>query len=113
EMTRLGAARGGQRVTCTGPPGPGDLVLPCAAARSRTRRVGLLLAAGRSAASARAEIGQAVEGYAAAQAIHEVAAAAAVEMPLCEMVYRVLYQDLPAKEAVRSLMTRPIKAEAD
>jgi len=34
-------------------------------------------------------------------------------MPLCEMVYRVLYQNLPAKEAVRSLMTRPIKAEAD
>src|SRR5205814_1837627 len=88
EMTRLGVALGAQRDTFMG-------------------------LAGLGAASALAEIGQAVEGYAAAHAIHEVAAAAAVEMPLCEMVYRVLYQDLPAKEAVRSLMTRPIKAEAD
>jgi glycerol-3-phosphate dehydrogenase (NAD(P)+) len=52
-----------------------------------------------------------VEGYAAARAIREVAARAAVEMPLCEMVYRVLYEQLPAKDAVRALMSRPIKAE--
>jgi glycerol-3-phosphate dehydrogenase len=34
-------------------------------------------------------------------------------MPLCEMAYRVLHQHLPAREAVRSLMSRPIKAEAE
>ena len=54
-----------------------------------------------------------MEGYAAAGAIHEVASRAGVEMPLCEMAYRVLYQRLPAREAVRSLMSRPIKAEAE
>src|SRR5204863_452819 len=64
-------------------------------------------------ARALAHIGQAVEGYAAAVAIHEVASRAGVEMPLCEMAYRVLYQRLPAREAVRSLMSRPIKAEAE
>ena len=106
-------ALGAHRDTFMGLAGLGDLVLTCTDDQSRNRRFGLLLAAGRSAASALAEIGQAVEGYAAAHAIHEVAAAAAVEMPLCEMVYRVLYQNLPAKEAVRSLMARPIKAEAD
>ena len=57
------------------------------------------------------QIAQAVEGYGAARAIHEVAARAAVEMPLCEMVFRVLYENLPAKDAVRTLMSRPIKAE--
>jgi glycerol-3-phosphate dehydrogenase (NAD(P)+) len=54
-----------------------------------------------------------VEGYAAARAIRAVAARAAVEMPLCEMVYRVLYEQLPAKEAVRALMSRPLKAESE
>jgi len=93
--------------------GLGDLVLTCTDDQSRNRRFGLLLAAGRTAQAALAEIGQAVEGYAAAGAIHEVAARAGVEMPLCEMAYRVLYQHLPAKEAVRSLMSRPIKAEAE
>ena len=28
------------------------------------------------------------------------------------MVYRVLYEGLPATEAVRALMSRPIRAEA-
>ncbi len=113
EMTRLGVALGAQRDTFMGLAGLGDLVLTCTDDQSRNRRFGLLLAAGRSAQAALAEIGQAVEGYAAARAIHEVAATARVEMPLCEMVYRVLYQDLPAKEAVRTLMSRPIKAEAE
>lgn len=111
EMTRLGVARGAQPDTFMGLAGLGDLVLSCTDDQSRNRRFGLLLAAGRTPAAALAEIAQAVEGYAAARAIHEVAARAAVEMPLCEMVYRVLYEKLPAKDAVRALMSRPIKAE--
>ena len=113
EMTRLGVALGAQRDTFMGLAGLGDLVLTCTDDQSRNRRFGLLLAAGRTPQAALDEIGQAVEGYAAARAIHEVASRAAVEMPLCEMAYRVLYQGLPAKEAVRSLMSRPIKAEAE
>jgi glycerol-3-phosphate dehydrogenase (NAD(P)+) len=113
EMTRLGVARGAQPQTFMGLAGLGDLVLTCTDDQSRNRRFGLLLAAGRTPQAALAEIAQAVEGYAAARAIHEVAARAGVEMPLCEMVYRVLYEGLPAKEAVRALMSRPVKAETD
>jgi glycerol-3-phosphate dehydrogenase (NAD(P)+) len=113
EMTRLGVALGAQRDTFMGLAGLGDLVLTCTDDQSRNRRFGLLLAAGRTPQAALDEIGQVVEGYAAARAIHEVARRAAVEMPLCEMAYRVLYQGLAAKEAVRSLMSRPIKAEAE
>ena len=113
EMTRLGIALGARADTFMGLAGLGDLVLTCTDDQSRNRRFGLLLAGGRSPEGALAEIGQAVEGYAAARAIHAVAARAGVEMPLCAMVYRVLYEKLPAKEAVRALMSRPIKAEAE
>jgi glycerol-3-phosphate dehydrogenase (NAD(P)+) len=113
EMTRLGVALGAQADTFMGLAGLGDLVLTCTDDQSRNRRFGLLLAAGRSAEAALTEIGQAVEGYAAARAIHSVAERAGVEMPLCEMVYRVLYEQLPAKDAVRALMTRPIRSEAE
>jgi len=113
EMTRLGLALGAQAETFMGLAGLGDLVLTCTDDQSRNRRFGLLLAAGRSAESALAEIGQAVEGYAAARAILAVAAHARVEMPLCTMVYRVLFENLPAKEAVRELMSRPIRAEVE
>jgi glycerol-3-phosphate dehydrogenase (NAD(P)+) len=113
EMTRLGLALGAHAETFMGLAGLGDLVLTCTDDQSRNRRFGLLLAAGRSAESALAEIGQAVEGYAAARAIVTVAARSQVEMPLCAMVYRVLFEQLPAKEAVRELMSRPIRAEAE
>jgi glycerol-3-phosphate dehydrogenase (NAD(P)+) len=113
EMTRFGVALGAQADTFMGLAGLGDLVLTCTDDQSRNRRFGLLLAAGRSAQEALTEIGQAVEGYAAARAIHSVAARAGVEMPLCEMVYRVLYDGLPAKDAVRALMARPIRSEAE
>jgi glycerol-3-phosphate dehydrogenase (NAD(P)+) len=113
EMTRLGVALGAQPETFMGLAGLGDLVLSCTDDQSRNRRFGLLLAAGRSVGQALGEIGQAVEGYAGARALVDVAAAAKVEMPLCAMVYRVLYENLAAKEAVRALMSRPIKAEAD
>ncbi len=42
-----------------------------------------------------------------------VARRANVEMPLCEGVFRVLYQGVPAKDAVRELMSRPIKSETE
>ena len=112
EMTRLGVALGAQADTFMGLAGLGDLVLTCTDDQSRNRRFGLLLAQGLTPQAALARIGQAVEGYAAARAIRAVAARAQIEMPLCEMAYRVLYEGLPAREAVRALMSRPIKAEA-
>jgi glycerol-3-phosphate dehydrogenase (NAD(P)+) len=111
EMTRLGIALGAQRETFMGLAGLGDLVLTCTDDQSRNRRFGLLLAAGRSPEAALSEIGQAVEGYMAARAVRGVAQRERVDMPLCEGVYGVLYEQRPAKEVVRELMNRPIKAE--
>jgi glycerol-3-phosphate dehydrogenase (NAD(P)+) len=111
EMTRLGVALGADAPTFMGLAGLGDLVLTCTDDQSRNRRFGLALAAGATPAAALAEIGQSVEGYAAARAIRAVAARTAVEMPLCDVVYRVLYEQMPARDAVRELMSRPLKAE--
>jgi len=91
--------------------GLGDLVLTCTDDQSRNRRFGLLLAAGKSAEDALTEIGQVVEGYLAARAVHSVAARQNVDMPICEGIYRLLYEGLPAREVVKALMSRPIKAE--
>jgi len=111
EMTRLGVALGADAHTFMGLAGLGDLVLTCTDDQSRNRRFGLALAAGATPEAALAEIGQSVEGYAAARAIRAVAARTAVEMPLCDVVYRVLYERMPARDAVRELMSRPLKAE--
>ena len=81
--------------------GLGDLVLTCADDQSRNRRFRICLAAGNDPQAALERIGQSVEGYAAARAMRPVVAQAGVEMPLCDGVYRVLYEQLPAKDAVR------------
>jgi glycerol-3-phosphate dehydrogenase (NAD(P)+) len=111
EMTRLGLTLGAQADTFMGLAGLGDLVLTCTDDQSRNRRFGLLLAAGKSPEEALTSIGQAVEGYLAAKAVHQVAERAAVDMPICNGIYRVLYEKLPAKDLVRDLMNRPIKSE--
>ena len=36
-----------------------------------------------------------------------------VEMPICQGIYHILYDDLSPKTAVRELMTRKLKAELD
>jgi glycerol-3-phosphate dehydrogenase (NAD(P)+) len=111
EMTRLGVTLGAQRETFMGLAGLGDLVLTCTDNQSRNRRFGMLLAAGKTPDQALAEIGQAVEGYLAAKAVHFVAQRLGVDMPICTGIYRVLFEGLPAKDVVRGLMTRPIKSE--
>ncbi len=113
EMVRLGVALGASRETFMGLAGLGDLVLSCTDDQSRNRRFGLLLAQGRNIEAARAEIGQVVEGVRAARAVRAVAQREQVDMPLCEGVYRVLHEGLPAAEVVRALMRRPIRAEAE
>ncbi len=113
EMTRLGVAAGAQRETFMGLAGLGDLVLTCTDDQSRNRRFGLLLAAGRRPEQALADIGQVVEGYSAAKAVRMVAARLGIEMPLCASVHRVLYEGVAPGEAVRELMSRPIRAETE
>jgi glycerol-3-phosphate dehydrogenase (NAD(P)+) len=113
EVVRLGVALGAQPETFMGLAGLGDLVLTSTDNQSRNRRFGLALAAGKSVQDALAEIGQVVEGYTAARAVHEVAVREKVDMPIVGGIYRILYEHAPARDVVRDLMTRPIRAEVE
>jgi glycerol-3-phosphate dehydrogenase (NAD(P)+) len=113
EVTRLGVALGAQAETFMGLAGLGDLVLTSTDNQSRNRRFGLALAAGKSVDQALREIGQVVEGYSAARAVHAVAKRENVDMPLVAGIYRILYEKEPAKDVVKDLMTRPIRPEAE
>jgi glycerol-3-phosphate dehydrogenase (NAD(P)+) len=113
EITRLGVALGAQAETFMGLAGLGDLVLTSTDNQSRNRRFGLALASGKSVEDALREIGQVVEGYSAARAVHAVALREKVDMPLVGGIYRILYEDQPAKDVVKDLMTRPIRPEVE
>lgn len=113
EVVRLGVALGAQTETFMGLAGLGDLVLTCTDNQSRNRRFGLALAAGKNVKDALAEIGQVVEGYTAARAVYSVAVREKIDMPIVHGIYRILYENEPAKDVVKDLMTRPIRAEVE
>ena len=111
EMTRLGVALGAKQDTFMGLAGMGDLVLTCTDNLSRNRRMGLAIAVGRTIEEAQKEIQQVVEGVTAAKAVHQVADRLQVEMPICQQIYRILYEGKPPRAAVDALMRRALKAE--
>ena len=47
----------------------------------------------------------------AERAVHEVSMHHQVEMPICEQVYRILYQGATPESAVQALMNRDLKSE--
>jgi len=111
EMMRLGVALGAKQDTFMGLAGMGDLVLTCTDDQSRNRRMGLMLATGKTIEEAQAEIRQVVEGVLAAKAVKQVADKMSVEMPICQQIYGVLYEGVPPREAVTALMSRALKPE--
>ena len=56
-------------------------------------------------------VGAVVEGYYAAESVHQLSESEGVEMPICRCVYEVLYHGMHAKDAVSELMTRAKKDE--
>jgi glycerol-3-phosphate dehydrogenase (NAD(P)+) len=111
ELMRLGVALGANKETFMGLAGMGDLVLTCTDNLSRNRRMGLALASGMSIEEAQEEIQQVVEGVLAANAVKEVADDLGVEMPICQQVYGILYENTSPREAVETLMGRKLKSE--
>ncbi len=111
ELMRLGVALGAKRETLMGLAGLGDLVLTCTDDQSRNRRFGRALAAGKPVDAAIAEIGQVVEGYHAAKAVHEVAERHGVDMPICRHVYDVLHRKVPLGDVIESMLAREVTPE--
>ena len=106
ELTRLGIKLGARPETFMGMAGLGDLVLTCTDNQSRNRRFGLALGRGLSIDDAIKEIGQVVEGYQNTKEVKILSARVGVELPICEQIYQVLYQNKSPKEAALSLLGR-------
>lgn len=111
EMTRLGLAMGAQAATFAGLAGMGDLVLTCTGDLSRNRSVGIQIGRGRKLAEILGEMRMVAEGVKTTESAYNLAKKLGVEMPIIDQMYRMLYENKPAREAVLELMTRNLKAE--
>jgi len=111
ELTRLGVALGGKPSTFSGLAGLGDLVLTCTDDQSRNRRFGLAIGKGMSQKEAEQSIGQVVEAVRNAKEVHELAQRHKIEMPICEAIYQILYENVSPQQAAHNLLTRDLKFE--
>lgn len=111
EISRLGVALGARRETFAGLAGLGDLVVTCGSRHSRNRRFGELLAKGRSPAWIARHHRFVAEGVATSKAAVRLADRARVEIPIIREVHRIIDQGKSVRQAVESLLTRPIRPE--
>ena len=112
EMRRLGEKMGAESETLMGLSGLGDLVLTCTDNQSRNRRMGLLLASGKSLAEATQDIAQVVEGIKAAPEVHRLALRFDVSMPITAVACAVIEGRMTPREAFAMLASRSVRAEA-
>ena len=112
EMTRLAVRMGADPRTLAGLPGLGDLILTCAGDLSRNRAVGLQIAEGKSLEEITGATRMIAEGVRNTRLLRLLADRLAVEMPIVEQMYEVLYARKKPARAVQDLMHRSLKAEA-
>ncbi|MBO5363882.1 MAG: NAD(P)-dependent glycerol-3-phosphate dehydrogenase, partial [Clostridia bacterium] len=113
EVARLGKAMGAKEETFHGLSGIGDLIVTCTSMHSRNRRAGILIGQGKTLLEAQEEVKMVVEGVKTCRAAFELAQKVGVEMPIVEQIYRVLFEGVSPKEAVKNLMGREKKHESE
>jgi len=111
EIKRLAVALGAQAETLNGLSGFGDLILTCTGDLSRNRRVGLLLAQGKSLDTILKELGQVAEGVKCAPVVKELASKLGVDMPITAAVNAVLFEGVSPGEGVMRLLAREARSE--
>lgn len=111
EMTRLGLRLGGRLETFMGLSGLGDLILTTTGDLSRNRQVGLRLSRGESLTAILADLGHVAEGVTTTREVAQLAAELNVDMPITRGICGILFDGVPAGQAVAALLNREIKAE--
>ncbi len=111
ELVKIGIALGGQAQTFYGLSGFGDLVATCFGPWSRNRTFGQRVAEGHSPQSIIDSQKTVVEGYWATDCFHKLLAQKHLECPILKEIHNILYANKAPREALVSLMNRPLKSE--
>ncbi|KRM93467.1 glycerol-3-phosphate dehydrogenase [Lentilactobacillus senioris DSM 24302 = JCM 17472] len=111
EISRLGTSFGANPLTFIGLSGVGDIIVTATSTNSRNWRAGNELGQGKSLSEVVENMGMVIEGVATARAAYELSQERGIEMPITTAIYKVLYENLEIRDAIRWAMTRDGKAE--
>ena len=111
EIIRFGTRMGAERATFSGLSGMGDLVVTAFSPHSRNRQVGERIGRGEKLNDILASMEMVAEGVETTRSIHDVAQKNNIDMPLCEQIYQVLFEDVSPRKAILELMGRELVDE--
>lgn len=106
EMQRLSQALGAEPATLGGLSGFGDLALTCTSELSRNFCHGLSIGRGEAP-----DTSKTVEGASTALAVRKLAGELDLDLPVCEVVAALCENETNPKDALASLLARPLKEE--
>ncbi|QOK23717.1 NAD(P)-dependent glycerol-3-phosphate dehydrogenase [Janibacter indicus] len=113
ETTRLAMALGADPRTMAGLAGVGDLIATCMSPLSRNHSFGVKLGEGLSVAEVTEITKQTAEGVKSCASILDLARAHGVDVPITEMVNRVVHEDFAPADMVEVLLARARKHETE
>ncbi|MGX8797893.1 NAD(P)H-dependent glycerol-3-phosphate dehydrogenase [Fusibacter sp. JL298sf-3] len=113
EIAKLGVDLGAHMETFRGLAGVGDMIVTCTSMHSRNRRCGIMIGEGKTLDEAIETVGMVVEGAYTVKAAYALMQQRHIEMPIVSALYKVLYENKNAREAVQELMMRSRKHEID
>jgi glycerol-3-phosphate dehydrogenase (NAD(P)+) len=100
EVVSLGVASGARADTFYGLAGLGDLIATCSSTLSRNHYAGCELAKGRSLSEISASMPNVAEGVATTAAVHQLAKARGLELPIINLIYGILFEGLSPNRAL-------------
>ncbi|MBD3221573.1 NAD(P)H-dependent glycerol-3-phosphate dehydrogenase [bacterium] len=114
ELARITVALGGQAETCYGLAGIGDMITTSISRHSRNRNFGEAVALGREDPQAILQGSrQVVEGFYMTQTALKLGEKFGIELPIVKAVHEVLFDEKPPLRAIRELMSRVPRSEAE
>ena len=93
--------------------GVGDLIATATSTDSRNYKFGYLLAMGRKKEDIEKDFEELVEGVRSIQFMFHLAQFYQLDVPIVEMLYAVIYQNLPLPDAISYLLEYPYSIDVD
>ncbi len=111
EIVRIVEVMGGKKETAFGLTGIGDLIVTASSEHSRNFRAGVKLGKGMSVEDVYAAEEQTIEGIRTIEAMHDLAMAHGIELPMISVAYRIISGHMAVDEALQVLLSRDLKSE--
>lgn len=113
EMITLGEALGASAEPFLGSAGIGDLIATATSDSSRNYSFGKLIAQGKTIEEAKEILQEVAEGVHTLNVVKQLARNLKMNLPICEFIYHIVYNNYPMSRALEKIMYYPSKNDVE